>query len=498
MASRPTTPINPLLQAPTTPIRTDNRALSPPSKSPIATPPPPSPIPYLPWRDQITWDHLLHSAPIVDNFDDESDIETLAPQTPPDKILLSKERQAILHQRLRAGHGTHRVHYIVYDDYRADVHSTNIPDSHMILVTGDPRQNGGILSFDGVDVEEGMLVEKRDGFWGVYEVDWDEEEEEEEEEMPVEQQIYQVFLDGAGGDHEEAWDVYQRFQAHKQRQARKERVYQVMLEELEGNEALAREVHARWCEEEEQREDSEDEGEEETRDDDEQNVFARATMWAKGFKMGYELRDASLQKSPTKSVSSADVQLRDSSILLKSPTKSVSSDVPEDSNQSSKSKKEPDVYDCLGEWAVLLNGESPRRKTTTGNMYESTDSLIDTSMEQDQDVYDCLDERARSLEHGTKHAAFFHEASKFVDNNGSAKLIDIATKTADVYECLGFTDIDDNGKVSNETAAGTPNTSGDFLHHRRHSLTSFWKVNADRLSGRSLESSCVCGNGWAR
>lgn len=392
--ARPTTPEAVTLRprAPTTPIRTDNRALSPPSKPPITTPPPPSPIPYLPWRDQITWDHLLYSAPIVDNFDDESDMETLAPQTPPDKILLSKERQAILHQRLQAGHGTHRIHYIVYDDYVADVHGNKIPDSHMILVTGDPRQNGGILSFDGVDVQEGMVVEKREGFWGVYEVDWDEEEEEEEEEeeMPVEQQIYQVFLDGAGGDHEEAWDVYQRFRAHKERQARKERVYQVMLEELEGDEVLVREAHARWCEEEEQREYSEDEGEEETRDDDEPNVFARATMWAKGFRTGYEMRDASLQKSPTKS---------------------VSSDVPEDSGQSRESKQEPDVYDCLGEWAVLLNGEGPQRKTTTtSNMCEGTDSLIDTSIEQGQDVYDCLGEWARSLEHDTKHAAFFHKA----------------------------------------------------------------------------------------
>ncbi|EGO57287.1 hypothetical protein NEUTE1DRAFT_121764 [Neurospora tetrasperma FGSC 2508] len=452
MASRPTTPeaITPRPQAPTTPIRTGNRALSPPSKSPIATPPPHSPIPYLPWRDQITWDHLLHSAPIVDNFDDESDIETLAPQTPPDKILLSKERQAILNQRLQAGHGTHRIHYIVYDDYVADVHGNKIPDSHMILVTGDPRQNGGIPSFDGVDVEEGMVVEKRDGFWGVYEVDWDDDEEEEE--MPVEQQIYQVFLEGAGGDHEEAWDVYQRFQAHKERQARKGRIYQVMLEELEGNEALAREVHARWCEEEEQRENSEDEGEE-GRDDEQQDVFARATMWARAFRKGYEMRNASLQKSPTKSVSSSDVQLRDSSILQKSPTKSVSSDVPEDSNQSSESKQEPDVYDCLGEWAVLSNGEGPRRKTASNSMCEGTDSLIDTSIEQDQDVYDCLDEWARSLEQDTKHASFFNEASRLVDNKDSGKLIDIATKTADVYECLGFTDIDDNGKVSNETIA---------------------------------------------
>ncbi|KAL0474058.1 hypothetical protein QR685DRAFT_194210 [Neurospora intermedia] len=429
--ARPPTPeaVTPRAQAPTTPIRTENRALSPPSKSPIATPPPPSPIPYLPWRDQITWDHLLHSAPIVDNFDDESDIETLAPQTPPNKILLSKERQAILYQRLQAGHGTHHVHYIVYDDHVADVHGNRVPDSHMILVTGDPRQNGGILSFDGVDVEEGMVVEKRDGFWGAYEAEWDEEEEEEEE-LPVEQQIYHVFLEGAGGDHEEAWDVYQQFRAHKERQARKERIYQVMLEEFEGDEALAREVHVRWCEEEE---------EEERDDDNEHDVFARATMWARAFRKGYEMRNASLQKSPTKSVSSSDVQLGDSSILQKSPTKSVSSDVPEDSNQSSESKQEPDVYDRLSEWAVLLNGESPRRKTTTSNMCEGTDNLIDTSIEQDQDVYDCLGEWARSLEHGTKHASFFNEASKFGDNKDSGnKLINIATKTPDVYECLSL------------------------------------------------------------
>ncbi|KAK3505446.1 hypothetical protein B0T13DRAFT_517609 [Neurospora crassa] len=452
--ARPTTPeaVPPLPPAPTTPIRTGNRALSPPSKSPITTPPPPSPIPYLPWRDQITWDHLLHSAPIVDSFDDESVIETLAPQTPPDKILLSKERQAILHQRLQAGYGTHRVHYIVYDDYVADIYRNKIPDSHLILVTGDPRLNGSILSFDGVDVEERMVVEKRDGLWGVYEVDWDEEEEEEEE-LAVEQQIYQVFLEGAGGDHEEAWDVYQRFRAHKERQARKERVYQVMLEELEGNEALAREVHARWCDEEEQRESSEDEQEGETRDDDnEHDVFARATMWAKGFRRGYEMRDASLQKSPTKSVSSSDVQ--------------------DDMAQSSESKQEPDVYDCLSEWAVLLNGEDTPRETA----------------KQNQDVYDCLDEWARNLEQDTKHAAFFHEASKFVDNNGSAKLIDTATKTPDVYEYLGFTDIDDNGKVSNKTnaaamsndkpapfiittgyAATRPKTPEDVLHHGRRS-----------------------------
>ncbi|KHE83799.1 hypothetical protein GE21DRAFT_1352308 [Neurospora crassa] len=492
--ARPTTPeaVTPVPRAPITPIRTGNRALSPPSKSPIATPPPPSPIPYLPWRDQISWDHLLHSAPIVDNFDDESDIETLAPQTPPNKILLSKERQAILHQRLQAGHGTHRVHYIVYDDYVADIHGNEIPDSHLILVTGDPRLNGGILSFDGVDVEERMVVEKRYGFWGVYEVDWDEEEEEEGE-IPVEQQIYQVFLDGAGGDHEEAWDVYQRFRAHKERQTRKERVYQVILKELEGNEALAREVHARWCEEEEQRENSEDEQEEERDDDNEHDVFARATMWAKGFRRGYEMRDASLQKSPTKSVSSSDVQLRDSSLLHKSPIKPVlSSDVQDDMAQSSESKQEPGVYDCLSEWAVLLNGEDTPRETASDSMCEGTDSLIDTSIEQNQDVYDCLDEWARSLEQDTKHASFYNEASKFADNRAHGKLIDIATKTPDVYEYLGLIFLDGNSPFKERL----PKTPEDFLHHGRHSLTSFWKVNADRLSDRSLEANCICGNGW--
>lgn len=345
------------------------------------------------------------------------------PQTPERKVILSKERQEIVRQRLEAGHGTNHVHFIVNDDYRADVHGNNIPDSHMILVTGDPRRNGGILSFDGVDVEEGMVVEKRDGLWGVYEVDWDVEYDDEEEgEIPVEQQIYQVFLEGAGGDHEEAWDLYERFRAHKERQAQKERVYQAMLAELEGNEVLAREVYALWCEQEEQQTENSEDEREERRDDDEQNVRARATMWAKGFRMGYELRDSSLPKSPTKTTSSV---------------------VHEDSDQSTESKQEPDVYDCLGEWAMRLNGEQNIRDghplgkdpkmTATSTLCEGTNSLID--IEQDQDVYDCLDEWASSLEHGTKYASFFHKASKSVGKS-SSELIDIAIETPDVYECL--------------------------------------------------------------
>ncbi|KAJ4410354.1 hypothetical protein N0V85_003964 [Neurospora sp. IMI 360204] len=368
MASRLTTPVNPPPLAPTTPIR--SRALSPPSKSPIATPPPPSPIPYLPWRDQITWDHLNpHSAPIVDNFDDEWDIKTLVPKTPERKILLSKERQEIVRKRLQACHGTHHVHIIVNDDYRADVHGNNIPDSHMILVTGDPRRDGGILSFDGVDVEEGMIVEKRDGLWGVYEAKWDEEYDEEEEgEIPMEQQIYQVFLEGAGGDHEEAWDLYERFRAHKERQAQKERVYQAMLEELEGNEALAREVHALWCEQEEQQTENSEDEHEEQRVDNEQDVFARATMWAKGFRMGYALRTSSFQNT-------------------------VPSDVPEDSNQSIESTQEPDIYDCLDQWATRFDGQKSKGnshslqkdlKTAISDICKGNDRLID--LEQGPDV----------------------------------------------------------------------------------------------------------------
>lgn len=41
-----------------------------------------------------------------------------------------------------------------------------------------------------------------------------------------------------------------RFRAHKERQAVKERVYQAMLKKLGSNEALAREVHTLWCEQE--------------------------------------------------------------------------------------------------------------------------------------------------------------------------------------------------------------------------------------------------------
>lgn len=167
-------------------------------------------MPNLPWRHQITWDHMNpQSAPIVNNFDDEWDVKTLVSETPPSKIMFSKERLQIYNECIQSSNGTNCAHWIIYDDYKADIHGRIIPDSHLILVTGDPRRNGGILSFDGVDVEWGYIIEKRDGFWGVFEADWEEEEYEgeEEEEAPMEQQIYEVFLEGANGDHEAAWDI---------------------------------------------------------------------------------------------------------------------------------------------------------------------------------------------------------------------------------------------------------------------------------------------------
>ncbi|KAK1774194.1 hypothetical protein QBC45DRAFT_338206 [Copromyces sp. CBS 386.78] len=353
-----------------------------------------------------------HSKPIIDNFDDEWDVESLVPQTPPAKIMLSKERMKIFHERISAGHGTHHVHWIVYDDYKPEIHGNNIPDSHMILVTGDPRQNGGVLSFDGVDVEWNMIIEKRD-----------------------------VFLEGAGGDREEAWDMFHRFRAHKERQAHKERVYQAMLAELGGNEPLAREVHALWCKQEEQPEDPED-GHQEMGDENEQDMLARATIWAKGFKKGYELRDLSLPKSPAKTTSSVEQ---------------------EDGDQSNEPEQELDIYDCLDDWAMRFDEQQKEEgdhslgedttKTATTNMCEGTDRLID--IEHDLSIYDRLGEWAMSFERDTRHASVSDKTSKFVDNKDTSKLIDIETKTPDVYECLDllaqqFGDLSDGNSSTKE------------------------------------------------
>lgn len=201
-----------------------------------------------------------------------------------------------------------------------------------------------------------------------------------------------MFLEGAGANHEAAWDMYHRFRAHQERKAHKERIYQAMLEELGGNEPLARDVHALWREQEGQQTENPEEGQEE-RDENELDVLTRATMWAKAFREGYELRESSLQKSPAKIASST---------------------AHEDNSQSTEPTEEPDVYDCLGEWAIRLDGQQQKEsghsleegtKMTTSNRPEGNNALID--VEQNQAVYDCLDEWAMSLESSTKHASVF-------------------------------------------------------------------------------------------
>lgn len=366
-----------------------------------------------------------HSQPIVDNFDDECEVKTLVPQTPPAKFMLSKERLKIFHQQMQASHGTHHAHWIVHDDHKPEIHGNNLPDSHMILVTGNPRQDGGILSFDGVDVNQNQIITKRDGVWGIFECERVEEpDDEDEEDLPAEEQIYRMFLERCNGDHESAWDMYHRFRAHQEQTAREDRIYQAILEELGGNEALAEDVHALWCEqEEEQAEDPQ----QERGDENEQEVVARATMWAKAVKMGYELRGSSLQKSPEQTSSAA---------------------VQDDNNHPIESPQQSNVRGSLSDRAMRLDAEQEKRdddsldenqrKTTPNNTSDRNNRLID--IDEGQDVYSCLDEWAKSLETGIQdeHASVVDQTAYPVDDKDATKLIDIGMKTPDVYECLGL------------------------------------------------------------
>ncbi|KAK3400853.1 hypothetical protein B0T20DRAFT_390711 [Sordaria brevicollis] len=260
-----------------------------------------------------------------------------------------------------------------------------------------------------------------------------EEETEDHEEPPIEQQIYEVFLEGTNGDHDAAWQFYQRFRAHQERKAQRERAYSAILEEL-GNEELAQGLYELWVEWEEeedweegdgwQEDNSEDEEDGETIAplEDDQVMLARARLLARGYRLGHELSHQPWAGVPASWTSEVDAGAQ---------TTGVEQETGDDHDGETE------------------KSEVARRVTTSGG--------ISTYRHNIRRVNSRLDALLRSFEQDAE-AASSDENSKLEEKNESSTLVDLDIETPDPYGSLGlwaqrFEDAHGNNSQTNEASA---------------------------------------------
>ena len=215
---------------------------------------------------------------------------------------------------------------------------------HLILVAGKPGETGGYLWFDDAVVTEGMIVEKRGGIWGAYEVDVELSSVDDKKRVHEEEGIYGVFVEGAGGDEEQAWKTYEAFRERQKEREREAAIFQVFLDGAGGDEDEAREMYEAFCEHQRRQKQAregggeEDEEDEEEEDEEEEEEFTDEEEEE-------EFTDEEEEEEPEE-------------ITL--------IDVSEPSDDLIDLMEQPDVYDCLGEWAMRFDLDN-RPSATDGN-----------------------------------------------------------------------------------------------------------------------------------